>query len=107
METKGRLFLVRAGLPEPELNVPIYDAAGGWIAECDYLWRRKRVVGEFDGDHHRVDRRQWQKDVGRRQLVQSEGYHYVQLTEWSITRPPHTDRLLAHLSDLLGVDLRR
>lgn len=106
METKGRLLIVRAGLPEPELNATLHDAAGGWIAECDYLWRAKRVVGEFDGDHHRVDRRQWQKDVSRRQVIQSERYHYVQFTERSVTTPPHTDRMLAYLADLLEVDLR-
>ena len=45
------------GLPEPELNAVVLDDVGGWLATVDFLWRRQRVVGEYDGDVHRTDRR--------------------------------------------------
>lgn len=103
METLGRLLFVRAGLPEPEQNVPVTDAAGGWLGTGDYVWKARRVMAEFDGDHHRVDRRQWQIDVARRETIQDHGWHYVQLTGDAITHPLQIPRTLERLAGLLGV----
>ena len=61
---RARLLFLRGGLPEPELNVVINDRASGqWLSDSDFVWREQRVVAEFDGDHHRTDRAQWQNDV--------------------------------------------
>jgi hypothetical protein len=57
METTARLLFRRGGVPEPELNAVVSDAAGEWLAFGDFLWRARRVVAEFDGDFHRTDRR--------------------------------------------------
>lgn len=103
METRARLVFVRGGLPEPELNASVLDEAGEWLATGDFVWRRRRVVAEFDGDHHRTDRRQWQVDVARRESVQEAGWTYVQLTARSVTDPVLAERLVARLSrHLLG-----
>jgi hypothetical protein len=101
METLARLVFVRGGLPEPELNVAILDDAGEWLATGDFVWRKRRVVAEFDGDHHRTDRRQWQIDVARREAVQEAGWTYIQLTARSVTDPIRADRLVRRLSGLL------
>ncbi len=101
MESKTRLVFLRGGLPEPELNAAVCDAAGEWLAFGDFVWREKRVVAEFDGDFHRTDRRQWQRDVGRRESVQEAGWTYVQLTARSVTVPANSDRLVRRLRQLL------
>ncbi len=101
MESKTRLMFLRGGLPEPELNAPVVDAAGEWLAFGDFVWREQRVVAEFDGDFHRTDRRQWQRDVGRRESVQEAGWTYVQLTARSVTVPAYRDRLIRRLRQLL------
>ena len=101
MESATRVLFVRGGLPEPEINAPIYDAAGEWLATGDFVWRRQRVVAEFDGDYHRTDRRQWQRDVARRESVVDAGWTYIQLTARSVTVPAYADRLLARLRRLL------
>ena len=101
MESATRVLFVRDGLPEPEINAPIYDAAGEWLATGDFVWRRQRVVAEFDGDYHRTDRRQWQRDVARRESVVDAGWTYIQLTARSVTVPAYADRLLARLRRLL------
>lgn len=101
METLARLLFVRGGLPEPELNVPILDASGGWLATGDLVWKMQRVVGEFDGDHHRTDRRQWQVDVARRESVVDAGWTYVQLTARSVTDPVWAERTLRRMRRLL------
>ena len=101
METRARLVVVHAGLPEPQLNAAVLDDAGGWLATGDLVWREKKVVAEFDGDHHRTDRRQWQIDVARREAVQEAGWVYVQLTAQMVTVPAYADRLVRRLASLL------
>ena len=101
MESRTRLLFVRSGLPEPELNAAIVDAAGEWLAFGDFVWRDRRVVAEFDGDHHRTDRRQWQIDVARREAVQEAGWTYLQLTARMVTVPAYADRLVQRLTRLL------
>ena len=103
METRARLLFVRAGLPEPELNAAVPDDAGGWLGTGDFVWKARRVVAEFDGDYHRVDRRRWQVDVARREAIQDHGWRYVQLTGASVTHPLQIPRTLDRLARLLGV----
>lgn len=104
METRARLFFLRGGLPEPELNVVINDRdSGQWLSESDFVWREQRVVAEFDGDHHRTDRRQWQNDVARRENLQDEGWDFVQLTYASVMVHPRNQATLRRLRRLLGL----
>ncbi|HOQ52610.1 MAG TPA: hypothetical protein PLF56_03245 [Micropruina sp.] len=49
-ESESRALMICAGLPLPELQVPIYTADGRFVARPDFLWRAKRVVGEYDGE---------------------------------------------------------
>lgn len=65
METLLRLLLVRAGLPEPELNQELFDARGRWIGRFDMVHREARVIVEYDGDQHRKDTRQYELDISR------------------------------------------
>jgi hypothetical protein len=54
-ETRLRLLLTRAGLPQPELNVDVFNGYGEWAARADLFYRASRVVVEYDGDQHRTD----------------------------------------------------
>ena len=104
METRARLLFLRGGLPEPELNVVINDShSGQWLADSDFVWRREKVVAEFDGDHHRTDRQQWQNDVARRENLQDDGWTFVQLTYASVMRYPRNQSTVSRLRRLLGV----
>ncbi|WP_136642300.1 hypothetical protein [Subtercola vilae] len=53
-ETSLRLLLVRAGLPEPELNVDRFDDDGTFIGRADLFYRQWMVVVDYDGDQHRT-----------------------------------------------------
>lgn len=104
METRARLLFLRGGLPEPELNVVINDQASGqWLSDSDFVWRAQRVVAEFDGDHHRTDRQQWQNDVARRENLQEDGWAFVQLTFASVMHCPRNQKTVRRLSRLLGL----
>jgi len=41
--------MLQVGLPAPELQVQVFTPSGLWVARGDFGWRRKRVIGEFDG----------------------------------------------------------
>ena len=64
-ETLLRLLLVRAGFGEPELQAEIRDAAGRWLGYADLYWPERRVVVEYDGEHHRTDSRAYDRDMTR------------------------------------------
>jgi hypothetical protein len=48
-ESRGRVFFHVNGLPRPELQVEIRDGWGALLARVDFLFRRQRTIGEFDG----------------------------------------------------------
>lgn len=102
METRTRLLFLRGGLPEPELNVVINDRdSGQWLSDSDFVWRRQRVVAEFDGDHHRTDRQQWQNDVARCQNLQDDGWAFMQLTYAAVMIHPRNLTTVQRLRRLL------
>jgi hypothetical protein len=74
-ETFLRLGLVDHGLPEPELQVPVHTAEGERHADAGYP--EQRVLLEYQGDHHRTDRRQWLSDLTRIQLFEDAGYRTI------------------------------
>lgn len=63
-ETALRLLLLRAGLPEPVCGAEVFDQRGriGWF---DLVWREFGVIVEYDGDQHRTDTHQYEKDITR------------------------------------------
>lgn len=65
METALRLLIIRAGLPEPELNHELFDDSGRWIGRFDMVYRHARVIVEYDGDQHRQSTAQYEKDISR------------------------------------------
>lgn len=66
-ETLVRLMLVDDGLPEPELNVEVRGPDGEWLGRGDRLYFRWKVLVEYDGDQHRTDSEQYEKDMARRE----------------------------------------
>jgi hypothetical protein len=79
-ESLLRLLLVSSGIPEPELNHAIHDHTGAVIAWGDLVYPRERVVVEFEGDHHRVDREQWTSDILRQERLERCGWLVVRVT---------------------------
>ena len=64
-ETLLRLRMLSAGLPEPELAVPIVDGNGCEIARVDMFYRQWRVAVEYDGEQHRTSTAQYDRDETR------------------------------------------
>lgn len=80
-ETRLRLTLVRAGLPEPEVNFKICDAAGRFIAFGDLAYPKHRVLVEYDGAHHREDEDQFNRDVDRLDDIMQLDWRVVRINK--------------------------
>jgi very-short-patch-repair endonuclease len=72
-----RLVLVSAGLPPPTTQIQVTD--GEFVAYLDMGWETPMVAVEYDGDHHRLDRRQYVKDIRRAESVERLGWHVIRV----------------------------
>jgi hypothetical protein len=72
-----RLLLINAGLPRPTTQIRVTD--GQVVAYLDMGWDEPMVALEYDGDHHRTDRRQYVKDIRRAEMVDRLGWHVVKV----------------------------
>ncbi|AMM19133.1 hypothetical protein AX769_02025 [Frondihabitans sp. PAMC 28766] len=107
-ETRLRLAIVRAGLPEPLMNVDEYDGAGLWLGFVDFSYRQQRLVLEYEGDHHRVDRKTFLNDIARRERFADAGWRTLRVTSRDLTPstlPLFIARLARHLSTRVDRDL--
>ncbi|GAA3759313.1 hypothetical protein GCM10022240_09900 [Microbacterium kribbense] len=78
-ETVLRLALVRAGLPEPELNVVLRAQDGRFVARLDLAYRRYRVAPEHDGRTHAFNEQQFAKDADRWDDIRAQGWNHVRI----------------------------
>ena len=78
-ETRTRLVLVRGGLPQPELNVPLRSAQGAYLGKGDIVYRAHRVLFEYEGDGHR-EREQFRYDIERYERFRDAGWTVVRVT---------------------------
>lgn len=77
-ESRMRLSLHDAGLPRPETQIPVVDGTRP-VAFLDMGWREYMVAVEYDGDHHRQDRRQYVKDISRLRLLEEHGWLVIRV----------------------------
>lgn len=86
-ETAVRLALVRAGLPEPRINLPVMDAEGRVIRLGDMVYEQQRVLVEYDGDQHRTDLDQYDKDVDALERAAAAGWLVIRVRARHLRHP--------------------
>jgi len=91
-----RLLVVRAGSREPELNVERRTAEGLYLGKPDLSWSVEKAAVDFEGDGHRTDRTQRQRDIDRRERFVDHGWSYHRVTDRHL-RHPLSGQLLARL----------
>lgn len=77
-ETWLRLLLIDAGLPSPITQIPVVDGYCS-LAMLDMGWPEFGVAVEYDGDHHRSDRRQYVKDQWRLRKLAEMGWIIIRV----------------------------
>ncbi len=88
METRLRLLIVHAGLPEPAINRDVIGRHGGWLARPDLSYPDWKIAIEYDGDRHRVDSRQWRRDIARRENLEADGWIVLVITAVDVYQRP-------------------
>lgn len=100
-ETDMRLFITDAGMPEPEVQIDVFDPESGrLLGRPDLLHRKARVVEEYEGDGHR-SKEQWDRDIQKYRDFERIGLHVVRATNRDFVPTPN--RWLADLA----AELRR
>jgi hypothetical protein len=77
-ETWLRLLLINAGFPTPTTQIPVHE---NWrlIGLLDMGWENYKVAVEYDGDHHRTNRRQYAKDQWRLRKFEGMGWIIIRV----------------------------
>lgn len=84
-ESETRAVLAFAGLPVPEVNVPVSDSPDGPIA--DLYYRRWRLALEYEGRHHLRDAAQIKRDAWRYGWMREADIEYIQIYAEMLAHP--------------------
>lgn len=83
-ETMLRLAFIAAGLPEPQINVPLIGADGVERHAPDLQWQDFGVCVEYEGERHN-DEEQIQRDIRRARAVKAAGCVEIRLYKNDLT----------------------
>jgi hypothetical protein len=78
-ETWLRLVLIEAGFPRPQTQIAVPGPDGKPFAFLDMGWEEWMLAVEYDGDHHRVDRGQFARDIHRLERISQVGWRVVRV----------------------------
>jgi hypothetical protein len=78
-ESTTRLWLHDAGFPRPETQIPVLARSTQPVTYLDMGWRDFMVAVEYDGDHHRKDRKQYVKDIARLRMLEALGWTVIRV----------------------------
>ncbi|MFI5061201.1 MAG: hypothetical protein ACHP7F_07125 [Actinomycetales bacterium] len=79
-ETRLRLALEDARLPEPELNYRVAGPDGETAVMIDLAYPAYKVAIEYLGDHHRSTAAAYRKDISRREWLVETGWDVIFVT---------------------------
>lgn len=97
-ESWSRLVFAGLVLPAPELQAEIRDAGGRLVGRVDFLFRRQRLIVEFDGKvkYGGADGRDALfREKRREDALRSLGYQVVRLTWRDLHDPALVHRLIS------------
>jgi very-short-patch-repair endonuclease len=77
-ETWLRLLVMSAGFPKPRTQIPVF-VDGRVKYYLDMGWEDLKVAIEYDGDHHRTDRAQFNRDIVRLEELADLGWIVIRV----------------------------
>ena len=99
MESRLRMLIVLAGLPEPQVNRIIRDGSGNWDKRFDLCYPELLLVIEYDGRQHSQNDQQWGRDLDRREDLDTEGWRMIVIRSNGIYVEPQ--RTLERIADAM------
>ncbi|GAA5114388.1 hypothetical protein GCM10023339_19960 [Alloalcanivorax gelatiniphagus] len=110
METRLRMLIVLAGLPEPRVNRTIRDERGEVVRKYDLSYPDAKIAIEYNGKVHVLTPAAWEADLERRDAIDDDGWRLVPVISSGIfARPDETLRRIHRVvlaRGLPGVPLR-
>ncbi len=88
METRVRLLLVFAGLPEPQVNIVVSVRGGTVRYRVDLSFPDLLLAIEYDGRQHAESTTQWAKDITRREDLDGEHWRLIVLRSTDVFVTP-------------------
>jgi hypothetical protein len=89
METRLRLLIVWAGLPEPVIGHTVRNREGDFVATPDLCYVRERIAIEYEGSIHQSDARVFAEDIERRELLEEAGWLVIRVIKGHVFGNPH------------------
>lgn len=86
-ETRIRLLIRDAQLPEPVLDHDVYDERGRWLGCSELAYPELKIAIEYESDGH-LTREQLQRDIDKYQAYAEAGWQTVRLTSQHVFREP-------------------
>ena len=91
MESRVRMLMVLAGLPEPTVNHKVRWTDGTVRFRFDLSYPSHGIVIEYDGRQHAESDEQWDHDIDRREWMDGNGVRLVVVRSKDVYRTPaHT-----------------
>jgi len=88
METRLRLLMVLARLPEPGVNRILRAHDGSWEYRIDLSYVGILLAVEYEGRQHAESARQWNSDIRRRTELEAMGWRILLVTAEGIYQHP-------------------
>lgn len=79
-ETRTRLALIDAGLPQPTTQIVVRDEYGEFVARIDMGYEDLRVGIEYEGSHHWTSAQQRERDIDRYSALYDLGWVIVRVS---------------------------
>jgi len=87
METRLRMLIVLAGLPEPEINTILRTEDGEPFRRYDLSYPAVKVIVEYDGRQHIERVESWEADLTRREAI-DDGWRILVVISSGIYKNP-------------------
>lgn len=107
-ETHLRLLLRSWRLPEPVLDLDICDKNGRFVGCSELAYPDVRLALEYEGDHHRTDAYQWNRDIEKYRDYAALGWEVIRVTaelqyqRWPVLRDQVVEAFVRRGGVLLG-----
>jgi hypothetical protein len=78
-ETRLRLLFIDTGFPRPSTQIPVVDGRGRLVRPVDMGWEDLLVAAEYDGEHHRTNRKAYVKDMRALAMLERLGWIVIRV----------------------------
>lgn len=87
-ETRLRLLMVLAGLPEPTVDLRIHDDDGTLRRRMELAYEALKIAIEYQGRDHRRQDKIWGGDITRREELSRDSWRFVEVIDEGIVDDP-------------------